>query len=167
MSSASLKDLEAYIEAPASHHYRQVMNSRNNHLQVGMRAEIRLKLIPVVKKGDMIQRDRVITDGLKSSPLQKQIYNATRKKFTLWKREKYLPDSQERKDCGPTGETSVNGSNSCFSSNEPSSREPTKNKNARRRKVFSEHLPGLNFMPLLVRTYNWKHLQVSGGKSKG
>lgn len=65
MSSASLKDLEAYIEAPASHHYRQVMNSRNNYLQVGMRPEIRLKLIPVMKKGDMIQQDHVITDGLK------------------------------------------------------------------------------------------------------
>lgn len=65
MSSASLKDLEAYIEAPASHHYRQAGNSRNNHWQDGMRAEYRLKLIPIVIKGDVVQQDHVIIDGLK------------------------------------------------------------------------------------------------------
>lgn len=80
---------------------------------------------------------------------------------------KYLPDSKERKDHGPIEESSLNGSSGFFPLNELSSREPTKNKDPRGRKVFSEHLPGLTFMPLLVRTYNWKHLQASGGKSKG
>lgn len=63
-----------------------------------MRVEFRPKLNSIVKKGAVIQQDHVITDGLKRSPLENQIYNATRKKFTLWKREKYLPDSQETKD---------------------------------------------------------------------
>lgn len=95
--------------------------ARNNHLQVGMRVEFRPKLNSIVKKGVVIQQDHIVTDGLKWSPLENQIYNTTRKKLTLWKREKYLPDSQETKDHNPIGENSLNANVSCQMSRAPGS----------------------------------------------